>query len=534
MTLTKQVSTVLAKVDDFHLADFDFIGQKYPNVSPGHKTIFYLLIAAASLPAQSAWAAMSLIIVPVGVSVASATMGISMLLKSAAADEDEDVGTVDVEAQEVGEQTMLTAVETTAEPVYEPNPFTSPNLGKRREYYEGEVYASPEEKAAATVDSVSAIVEATPTAITATPCKRPMDIAKYMAMNLKPTLISAVPRTGKGVAIAQMWREFKTLHPNGIVWVIQPKPAATELGYWEGVDKFWGEMIEDALGDASEIARISKELSEFVKTWRQQPQRPKMLIIDEAVKIQSVLKRWYSDFLVPTIQVEASSGETDERYLYVVSQSPLVKDIGISTGNRSSLQFLHLQKPGEDENLSMVMGTYKSIPEPEDELYDLSESPKQAIFYHTAIGEWYPAPAYPVYQQTLVTVGAPAREPEPVYPQKSVWNFDRKPQLPSWEFDEEEATATPVLDDRISEFRQYASEPRYQCVIEFLESLKEHSNGTQLSPSDFGKSKWASRWNGKDGGIKDRSGASVSVFLKNAVKLGFLAPADDKYEVTLK
>ena len=530
MTLSKQASAVLAKADEIHLEDFDFIGQKYPNVSYGHKAIAYFAIAAASLPAQSAWAAMSLIVVPVGVSIAGTVMGIGMLLKSAAADssKDKDNDVVDVDAQEVGEQTMLTAVETTAEPVYEPNPFASPDLGKRRDYYEGDVYASPDDKAQDTVEAVAAVVETVPTEITKASAKQPMDIAKYMAMNLKPTLVSAVPRSGKGTAIAQMWREFKTLHPNGIVWVIQPKPAESELGYWEGIDKFWGEMIEDALGDSSEIARISKELSNFVKDWRQQPQRPKMLVIDEAVKIQSVLKRWYLDFLVPTIQVEASSGETDDRYLYVVSQSPLVKDIGISTGNRSSLQFLHLQKPGEDENLSMVMGTYKSIPEPEQGLYELSESPKQAIFYHTAIGEWYPMPAYPVYQRTLATVGAPS-QPEPVYPQKSVWDF----QPPSWDFEDTETTSTPVLDAQISEFRQYASEPRYQCVIEFLESLKEHDNGTQLSPSDFGKSTWASRWNGKKGGLKDRSGAAVGVFLKNAVKLGFLKFEDDKYEVTL-
>ena len=462
MTLTKHATAALAKVDEIKLEDFDFIGQKCPQVSAGHKAMIYLAISISSLPAQSAWAAMSLILVPVSVSVTAAAMAIGMLLKSAANDADNDEP-IDVDAEEViGPATMLGAIETTAEPVYEPNPFASADFGKR---YDGDVYASPEDKARATLQDVDAIVQSVPTELVKAE-KQPMDIAKYMAMNPKPTLVSAVPRSGKGVCLAQMWREFKSLNPGAIVWVIQPKPAGSELGYWEGVDKFWGEMIEDALGNSSEISRISKELTNFVKEWRQQPQRPKMLIIDEAVKIQSVLKRWYLDFLVPTIQVEASSGETDDRYLYVVSQSPLVKDIGISTGNRSSLQLLHIHKPDEDENLGVLRGSFNSIPEPDGQLHGLSESPKQAIFYHTGVSDWYPMPAYPVYNRTLATVGATVSEPEPAFPQKDVWAFDP----PAWEF-EEDSNGTPELDSKISEFRKLASEPRYQCVVEFLESL---------------------------------------------------------------
>ena len=549
-TLTKQASAALTKVDDFNFEDLDFIGQKYPSVSAGHKAIFYLIIAAASLPAQSAWAAMSLIIVPVSVSIAAAGMGLGMLFKSAS----EDSKVVDVDAEEVskdtsatgeseiravGPATQLHAVDVTAEtiqdePVYESNPFASENFGKRREYYKGDVYLSPEDKAAALANGLEQVIQESSSALVATGSntKRPMDIAKYMAMNPKPTLVSAVPRSGKGVVIAQMWREFKQLNPGGIVWVIQPKPHPNELGYWEGVDNFWGEMIEEALGTASEISRISKELTNFVNEWRRQPQRPKMLIIDEGVKIQSVLSSWYSSFLKPTVQVEASSGETDERFLYVVSQSPLVKDIGISTGNRASLQFLHIDKPGAEECLSVMRGSFNSIPEPEDGLYALSESPKQAIFYHTAIGEWHPMPAYPIYDRTLAAVSSASqsRQAEPViYPQKNVWDFEP----PAWDFGEEATTETPALDAKISEFNKYANEPRYQCVVGFLESLKKHKNGTQLSPSDFGKSTWASRWDGKEGGLKGRSGAAVGVFLRNAVKLGFLEQVGEKYEVRL-
>ena len=148
MTLTKHATAALAKVDEIKLEDFDFIGQKCPQVSAGHKAMIYLAIAVSSLPAQSAWAAMSLILVPMSVSVTAAAMAIGMLMKSAANDADdepENNDSIDVDAEEViGPAT----IEATAEPVYEPNPFASADFGKR---YDGEVYASPEDKARATL-----------------------------------------------------------------------------------------------------------------------------------------------------------------------------------------------------------------------------------------------------------------------------------------------------------------------------------------------------------------------------------------------
>ena len=543
-SLQETTTSALARLDDFSVDDLDFIGQRWPHVSSGHKVILYGVLAAASIPAQGAWASISLIIVPVAASVASAAMGLAMLLKP-----DESNAPINIDATEV---VSTKTIDATAGPVYEPNPFSGPlparetvapsntdgiDLERVQAVLEQRAAKDAgipveEYRAARMIDDIDQVIDATPIEIVKAG-KQPMDIAKYMAMNPKPTLISAVPRTGKGVVIAQAWREFKLQNPNSIVWVIQPKPHPKETGYWDGVDFFWGEMIEDALGDANEIDRISKKLTQIIKDWRKAPQQKKLLIIDEGVKLQSVLKKWFYDFLVPTVQVEASSGETDNRFLWLVSQSPLVKDIGISTGNRSSLQFLHLQKPGEDENLSMVMGSYKSIPGPEDGLYELSGSPKQAIFYHTGIGEWYPMPAYPVYQSTreLVTAGdIPQPKPEPIYPLKSVWDFKQ----PAWEFEDEAVNSTPELDAQIESFRKFANEPRYQCVVDFLDSLKDYENGQQLSPSDFGKSSWASRWVEKEGGLKDRKGGTVGVFLKNAVKLGFLKCVDDKYEVTLK
>lgn len=266
------------------------------------------------------------------------------------------------------------------------------------------------------VEAVTTTVDAVATPITETESvdlsKRPMDIAAFMAKKPKPTLISAVPRVGKGVVLAQAWRQFKAENPNGTVWVIQPKPHPDETGYWEGCDRFWGYMIEEY--DAGDRAELAESLTQFVQDWRRQAQRPSILIFDEAIKLEACLPKWYKQVLIPTVKVESSSGETDRRYLWLVTQSPLVSDLGLTGGNRSGLRLLALETPESSEHLRSIQKSFGSVPDAAGSVYDASTSPTNAIFYHSDIGDWYPMPKYPVYQssqgQTKAVSSAPSSE----------------------------------------------------------------------------------------------------------------------------
>lgn len=218
----------------------------------------------------------------------------------------------------------------------------------------------------------------------------PFDMAGYLADHLGPTLVTATPRTGKGMILQRFWRLAQ--QRGCTVWVLQPKPAKQELTYWAGVDQFLPLMLEDYDRDSPAIA---DQMRDFVMRWRQQRHRPTVLIIDELVKIQACQPQFY-DWLKSQVLVEMSSGETDQRYLYLVSQSPLVGDIGLSGGNRAILNLVALARRDKPEHLRSLRRSMGSVPEPDSNLFGRSESPNGAIVYHSNLGNWYPMPEYQV------------------------------------------------------------------------------------------------------------------------------------------
>jgi hypothetical protein len=217
------------------------------------------------------------------------------------------------------------------------------------------------------------------------------DIAQVLIHPLKPLIISACPRVGKGI-IASHALTLATQHHGAKVWVLQPKPHPSELGYWKQADRFLGLNLEDYPTDDPSVA---EQMTQFVRDWRAQADRPIILLIDELVKIQAMQPKWYRNFLIPQCLVEGSSGETDRRFLWMMTQSPLVSDIGMSGGNRAVFQLLTLQKANTQEHLESVrksLSTLSTLPAPED----YQRSPVGILAFHSAKCGWAAVPEYPV------------------------------------------------------------------------------------------------------------------------------------------
>jgi hypothetical protein len=218
-----------------------------------------------------------------------------------------------------------------------------------------------------------------------------IDIAAALGFNLKPTIVSARPRTSKGIIVSHAIPHAKQ-HHGATVWVLQPKPHANELGYWKQADRFLGLNLEDYPKDDPAIAA---QMTEFFTEWRAQRCRPILLIVDELVKIQALQPKWYRDFLIPQCIVEGSSGETDRRFLYLVTQSPLVTDLGMSGGNRSAFDFLTIQTEATANHLESVrksVTSLRSTPAPGD----YQRSPVGRLAFHSAANCWFAVPEYPV------------------------------------------------------------------------------------------------------------------------------------------
>ncbi len=216
--------------------------------------------------------------------------------------------------------------------------------------------------------------------------------AAILAQRLRPTLIAANPRVGKGLTVAHAYRQAQA---NGAaVWVIQPKYHPKEHWYWEAADNVLGFMA-DSLETKEDIEAIQEEMQQFIFAWRQIPQRPKVLIVDELAMLKTTFKTWYESFLKPQLVMELSSGETDERALWAMTQSSLVGDIGVSGGMRATFDLLTLQTPSSQGHLESLRASDKTIPAIDDPaIYERSFSPKNAVFYHSALPEWLPMVAY--------------------------------------------------------------------------------------------------------------------------------------------
>jgi hypothetical protein len=217
------------------------------------------------------------------------------------------------------------------------------------------------------------------------------DVAKVIAHNLKHLLITARPRVGKGILVSHTIGYAKQLH-GAVVWVIQPKPTLEELGYWKQADRFLGFYVEDYETDDPTIA---EKLTTFFKEWRANSHRPTILVIDELRKLKAMQPTWYRDFLVPQFVAESSSGETDRRFLWLITVSPLVGDIGISGGDRSSFDVITLQTVESRDHRESVKKSVASLEAlPTDD--DFKKSPVGSLVFHSAIGKWAAVPSYPV------------------------------------------------------------------------------------------------------------------------------------------
>lgn len=223
----------------------------------------------------------------------------------------------------------------------------------------------------------------------------PLDFSEVLASRVRPTLITSNPRKGKGMVVAYGWRRAKVQH-GASVWLIQPKYVPQEFGYWEGVDQCFGFMAEDYLSATQKKKdELCGEIIQFIHAWRKESHRPSILIFDELSLMKAVFKSWYEAHLVPQILTEMSSGETDRRAFWGITQSPLSKDIGLSGGNRAPFDLLVLEAKEDNEHLQSICRSYAGVPAPGDEaIYERSYSPKKTIAYHSAVGDWHPMFAY--------------------------------------------------------------------------------------------------------------------------------------------
>lgn len=217
-----------------------------------------------------------------------------------------------------------------------------------------------------------------------------VDVPAGLAARFRSSVITARPRVGKSLIISHAMARLKA---DGVsIWVIQPKPSLKELGYWKHADRFLGFWAEKCPQD--DEATIVK-MNQFIEEWRAQAHRPTLLFIDEGLMLEAKFPKWFKADLKAQIVVEGSSGETDDRVLWIATQSPLVTDLGLTTGKRSAFDLVTLQKADTSDHAAMIRSSYKSIKGLPDRA-DFAAAPVGIMVYHNAVAMWCAVGQLPV------------------------------------------------------------------------------------------------------------------------------------------
>jgi hypothetical protein len=170
----------------------------------------------------------------------------------------------------------------------------------------------------------------------------PATLPEDMGRNPYSTIISAAPRTGKGVLVSQAIATLKHHHPEMEVWVIDPKADPKESHYWVHADQQWRHNIMDMAISPNQIA---EELQQFIREFCQSTAPGKLLVIDETPALLNKLKRSKSRFdetLIDFAIATCSMGSSRKQFAWILTQTPNAGDLKLSASNRNAFARIFL------------------------------------------------------------------------------------------------------------------------------------------------------------------------------------------------
>jgi hypothetical protein len=220
--------------------------------------------------------------------------------------------------------------------------------------------------------------------------------AQDLGENPQSALIVGVPGAGKGVTVSVAVRVLKERNPNLKVFVIDPKASPKERGYWESIADdyrcFSLKNCEDPDEGAAWLLRC-------MDAFRRLP-GPKLCIFDELMTAATELELADSKLkalpkLKKFVVGLVGQGDSEAEWLWAMTQSPQVKDLGMSGGVRANLRVIGLVSPKNMTAVEALVST-QLIPKPDggmDELRAImAASPVGRAVFDGKIARWLPMP----------------------------------------------------------------------------------------------------------------------------------------------
>jgi len=226
----------------------------------------------------------------------------------------------------------------------------------------------------------------------------PRDIATDLGNNPQSALIFGTPGAGKGMTISNAIRTLRAKLPNVTVMMVDPKGDKKERGYWESqVDIFESRSLLKS-SPRSSAEWMMRCIEKF-----QNIDGPKLLVWDELFASITVLKGQnvpkgedafpcLTDFQ-QFISLNLSLGPSSGTWVWGMSQSANLSDLGLTSGGLSTTRIIALISP---DNVGAVEGylATKAITAPKGGMETLDRlmeaSPVGRACYDGKTKRWYP------------------------------------------------------------------------------------------------------------------------------------------------
>jgi hypothetical protein len=178
------------------------------------------------------------------------------------------------------------------------------------------------------------------------------DIAKLIVDDIYSYAIIGPSGSGKGMLWSHVVREARKKLPHLTTMLIDPKDFEPERGYAEGCFDI---VHRTKFRKLSEVEQ-SEWLDEALNIYRD-IEGHALLIFDEATLLFSFAAnqdRKLLGRLKNLITVTASSGNAEERYVFLIGHSPNLGDYGISSGQMSSFKKIGIYPNNDLEKIKQI------------------------------------------------------------------------------------------------------------------------------------------------------------------------------------
>jgi hypothetical protein len=220
--------------------------------------------------------------------------------------------------------------------------------------------------------------------------------AQDLGENPQSALIVGTPGSGKGMTVSNAVRVLKYKMPDLHVFVIDPKADPKERGYWDSIaDTYCAFSLMNCLDPDDGAEWLIDCMARF-----QSITGPKLCIFDEMMTASTELQLANKDFkammkLKKFVVGLIGQGDSQDAWLWCMTQSPQVQDLGMGGGVRANLRVIALVSPKNITAVEAIVST-KLIPAPDggvDKLRKImANSPVGTAVFDGKIGRWLPMP----------------------------------------------------------------------------------------------------------------------------------------------